>query len=76
MFDKSGYKLVSYKDTELGDVVIARGLEYNTMTAMINTGKGWLNSSPNPSFDLIPYNMVSKIYTIGRPIRKDLNESI
>jgi hypothetical protein len=42
---------------------------------MINTGRGWLNSGPNLSYDLVPYNMVSKVYIIGRPIKGNYNES-
>jgi len=64
MFTQCGYQLVPASDKRLGDVAIARGLQYNTTTALIDTGRGWLNSGPEDKYDLIPYNMVSKIYVL------------
>lgn len=69
----AGYEIIHEKEKRIGDVAFAAGAAYNTKTAIINTGRGWLNSGPDPRFDLVPYNMVSKFYAIGRPIRKDNN---
>ena len=73
-FLSSKYEITNYKNKRLGDVAFATGTVYNSKTVFINTGRGWLNSGPDPTFDLVPYNMVSKIYAIGRPIMEDNNE--